>query len=86
MQLVNGYGIEGLIKMLVALTLNDVGKDLQHKLESPLISSWRDQKISPLEVHNMLTFDGNSQSDRLLKGGKKELFSQYVDKLLQTGT
>ena len=41
MQLVNGYGIEGLIKMLVALTLNDVGKDLQPLLLSTVAEIWK---------------------------------------------
>ena len=72
MQLVNGYGIKGLEKMLVALTLNGVGEDLQPKLMSTVVEIWKTnhqtyEDIVPILDEILKIFCGPFMTDGILQ-------------------
>ena len=67
-KLMDVYGIEGLEKMLVALAINDAGKDLQLELMSKVMAAWTDdhmtwEKILPILEENHKIFKGLLMKD-----------------------
>ncbi|CAI5706908.1 hypothetical protein KXD40_006056 [Peronospora effusa] len=69
------HGDEGLLKMFNALAQAEVGKNIQGKLTSALITSWKNQEKSTRDVYELLELNVKSEFNEPIN---VKLFSMWV--------
>ncbi|CAI5706950.1 unnamed protein product [Peronospora effusa] len=73
------FGEEGLLKMLNALDLKEVGQDIQSELTSALMASWKEKEKKPVEVLMLLESELMPEFNHKVNIGRIKMWNQYVN-------